>query len=195
MGENDEIFTRFKDYTVEYEELKIFGREAWAIKFRKPGGGNINSADFLWDRGSLHVSGDLGDATYCWYGNQPLAFFENISLDYFHSKCESSENGSRPHDWSMDVAKETFDDLVKDHGAEKKMEDLIVDYESPFQWNVWLWNHGCDVFDSDYCEYSGIGEVIPVRTKLHWAIIQLCARAIRDGVGTVQVEECPSTTA
>lgn len=193
-GENDEIFTQFKDYTVDYEELNLFGRELWAIRFRNPNGSSINMVDFLFDHGSIYVGGDLGSATYWWGTRLEILFFENISLHYFHSKCVASELGKLPHDWSEDEAKKRFGEIIKDHNIEDSIEDLDPDLSCKFDWNIWLQDNGLENFGDNYIEYSEIGNVISHRTKLHWAIIQLCARAIRDGVSTVKVEECPGTT-
>ena len=185
-GENDEIFTQFKDYTVDYEELNLFGRELWAIRFRNPNGSSINLVDFLFDHGSIYVGGDLGSATYWWGTGLKIAFFENISPDYFHSKCVASELGKLPYDWSEEKAKQRFKEMLKDHEVK---EDLYPpDLSSRFEWDIWLQENGWETFSDSYVEYSGIGEVISHRTNLHWAIIQLCARAIRDGVGVVKVE-------
>ena len=132
------------------------------------------------------MGGDLGSATYWWGTGLKIGFFENIGPDYFHSKCVASELGNLPCDWSEEKAKSRFKEMLKDHDVK---EDLYPpDLSSLFEWNIWLQENGWETFSDSYVEYSGIGEVISHRTKLHWAIIQLCARAIRDGVGTVKVE-------
>ena len=190
MDENDELFTQFKDYTVRYEKLKLFERNLWAVSFRRPDRSSINSVDFLWDRGGLHVSGDLGSAMYWWGRNQPVGFFEKISLHYFHSKCESSDRGKLPYDWSEEKAKKRFKEMLEDHDVKEEL--YPPDLSGQFEWNIWLQENGWETFSDSYVEYSGIGEVISHRTKLHWAIIQLCARAVRDGVDTVRIEECPN---
>ena len=82
MIADEDLAAQFDGYKVEFQDLKIFGADAWAVKFRRPEGGSINSVDFLFRRGLLSVTGDLGAATYWWGSQLHLAFFEKIATNH-----------------------------------------------------------------------------------------------------------------
>lgn len=76
----------------------------WRIRWARPGSSNF-WVDYLSCGGALFVRGDLGAATYVWNDRHiSPQFVANCAFDYFHSKCEASEDGSRPKQWEKSAA-------------------------------------------------------------------------------------------
>lgn len=70
-----------------------------ALRWKRPGTGNC-WVDYFVFGSTLFVRGDLGDAVYQW--SEPVTFewLSGIDLSYFVSKCQASELGSLPREWS-----------------------------------------------------------------------------------------------
>jgi len=174
----------------------------WHVLWKKDGESNYYM-DIIILRGNLYISGDLGEAVYCWGGKVTPAFLLQCSFDYFWGKCEASENGRHAVQWSEqaaeawlkdrweDVAEEFADDLKMQAIAKELFDDLRNVAHSKFEWQALLIeNQGtrddpvAKVLGEDaYCE-SGIwdaGEVPMARCILHWQGMRMAFRQLGYG--------------
>lgn len=146
----------------------------------KPGTG-IYRVRYLLYEGTLMVSGDIGEATYCWHprgGINGLRWIAGLSLDYFHGKCTASEDGRCSHwyEWDGDGARKTIREYFKDERSCKGYKKYL---ESSFpsvigDRDTFLAELRCgssdayDTFGDDWYEWvPNVGNVIPMRCQGH----------------------------
>jgi len=84
----------FKEHTASFILETIPPTEATILNWQKPGTWNYGMR-FIIHRRWLVVLGDLGEAVYGWGQDITPDFLAQLNFDYFHSKCEASENGRK----------------------------------------------------------------------------------------------------
>ena len=142
--------------------------------WQKPGTG-IYAVEYWFSRGTLAVSGDVGDAVYEWhYSIGNLSALANLSIDYFASKCRASEHGPGYRSWDEYTAKQNIPYYI-DTGdpiyTEQTRKAFIMTggwnaLYSKHEWNRWLGRDGHGVF-YDICEMGDIGMKIDHRCHAH----------------------------
>jgi hypothetical protein len=142
--------------------------------WKEPGTG-MYAVKYWFSRGTLAVSGDIGDAVYQWspeIGNLPdLA---NLSIDYFASKCRASEYGAGYRSWDENTAKKNILYYIDtgDPVNTEKTRKAFLDaggwnaLYSRYEWREWLSTEGYEVF-GDICEMGEIGMKIDIRCLGH----------------------------
>lgn len=103
FGHGDEIVRHgyFKKHDVLRHETMPNGAEF--MTFGQPGTINCR-LEYIYHNGRLFVSGDLGAATYVWYGTDTLEWVSGLNAGYFAGKCEASESGRGYKKWDADRA-------------------------------------------------------------------------------------------
>lgn len=113
---------------------------------------------YILDRGSLIVTGDMGEAIYQWSERITLKFLNGCYFGYFAGKCQASEVGRDFKEWNSDLARkrakeyiEEYDDLSWD-----KFVEAGGDAEFYYQedWHKWLEVNGDDLLGQDHWEWS-----------------------------------------
>ncbi len=94
----------FKDHTVTAYGTTAapdFGPVEF-LTWRKPES-NTYWIDYLFYKGQLVVTGDVGEAVY-WWGNHSLdlSWVSKCELDYFAGKCRASEEGRAYCEWNVE---------------------------------------------------------------------------------------------
>jgi hypothetical protein len=158
------------------------------MRWQKPGSW-VCGVDYLVRSGNLIVTGDLGEAIYCWHGNKvSLEWISGLDLYYFHGKCQASENGRnvKNYDWSEEKARRRIFEHFKDYydcKSAKKFKDMNPPIHNEREFVEWInANHDdvSDMFGIDYWEFLySCGRVIPARTRLHLLGLKLAFNKIK----------------
>lgn len=160
----------------------VESRTETTLIFRKPGTGDCRMRYDLIEKRILVVTGDLGDAVYRWSGYLDWEWFAKIDLGYFTSKCEASEDGRNPREWSARVAKARFREWADSYGDDtsRKIRRAKIEYtegpeafEGRGEWVRFISEIHNDGVIEDLEGAFGIGDVIPIRTVCHWRGLQL----------------------
>lgn len=166
-----------------YEQLMMdMIRKAWfpdhvatvsddgtSMLWAKPGTG-IYAVKYRIIGSHLVVLGDIGCAVYRWSDRISFNWLSRISLDYFHGKCEASEDGRIPDafddgqfisdlDFHTDdncPLRQTWDGWAED-GRREPSPESWRDFVSEFEGNGFV----------DLLEICP-GSVIPIRIIGHW---------------------------
>jgi len=112
----------------------------------KQANSSLYGLDYIAYKGYLHVTGDLGTATYRWSGDiceNNLSFFKNMDGSYFASKLESLD-GRRKNSWSSEKAKDYFSEIA--HSC------LEEELETDEEFNLTKLNEEIDKID--FSEYA-----------------------------------------
>lgn len=110
-----DIRTWYKDHVAEHSIFKNDkGEEIESLLWHKPGT-NCYRIRYLRIGRVLAVMGDLGEATYVWGSNAPLAFIAGCNVGYFIDKCEASPQGRSPRDWNSDEALKGLKEHFKEY--------------------------------------------------------------------------------
>jgi hypothetical protein len=161
---------------------EIFGSDLGRLEYmrwQEPGTWNCG-IDYMARCGNLYVSGDLGEAIYCWYAKAlSLEWIAGLNLDYFHGKTSASELGRmlENYEWDSDLArKKIFQYFKMERNCKgyKKFKDETRHsdlFDGKFQFHAWInrrHNLVYDLFGPDYWEFLyNMGRYIPLRTRLH----------------------------
>ncbi|MGE4537643.1 MAG: hypothetical protein AB7D37_11240 [Desulfovibrio sp.] len=174
----------------------------WHVLWKQDGT-SIYYMDIIILRNNLYISGDLGEAVYCWGDKITPDFLVGLDVGYFFSKCEASENGRRGKEWlesaAMDWLKEQWEEVIAEHGNDLSMvaiatelfEDLRAVAHSEWEWRskVMEFHESTDdpiskvLGDEAYSE-SGLwdaGNVPMARIILHWLGIKLAFKSLGFG--------------
>lgn len=194
FGERD-----FKDHKVEVLGGTP-GEGLWALRWQKPGS-YIDWMDIIHLAGAIFIRGDLGEAVYVWNGgNVHPNFLLGCDLDYFLSKVEASEKGTRYTQWDEKTALEWITDqrdFLIDHGdchpddVDDLLDDLRMAAGSEQEWSDFL----REEHDSPYDRISKImgqdaywdsdlpvaGSVPHVRAILHWQGLKMALKQLGFG--------------
>jgi hypothetical protein len=186
----------FKDHKANIE---LFDPEAIIIKWAKPGTG-IYAVTYIIRNNYLYVSGDIGEAVYCWSSAISPQFLSTLNLDYFASKCQASEAGRGYPSWDDEQAKENLMDALKYHIAsnneieesevtKEMVEDHLdeqntsLDYaedscSSKDLFYAWIGESGYDLFGSDWYENT-FGQTIDMRCEGHLIGIRMAVKQLQ----------------
>lgn len=142
----------------------------------KPGS-SVYRQNYICNDNFLYVSGDMGDAVYQWSQVVTLRWISGLSLDYFASKCQGSEDGRGYRRWDSDKARDYLDWLIQmrheeyedGEAFEKKVREsgAYDNISTQQEWHFWMQDGGYKTFGDDYYEYVDIGEVISLRCQSH----------------------------
>lgn len=166
----------FKEHKATmHEKAKVGNWEMECLRWQRPGSWTYG-IDYLLKNNTLIVTGDLGDAVYCWSGPfEGLEWIAGLSIDYFHGKCEASELGRnmRNYEWDAEVARKNIHQRFKENRDCKGYNDFFHEQEcldSADALNEWCQiNDPAAVFkDDDWWEWlPQCGRIMPIRTRAH----------------------------
>jgi hypothetical protein len=141
--DNDEKRIReewFKDHQARYYPYtckSIKNDVIEKITWKKPGT-SAYYVSYVYQNGTLFVSGDLGEAIYCWAPDMSFEQIASCNISYFHGKCRASEVGFPFNEWSEEKAKKyledcfSLDSLDFNNGINFNTE-VITDYKEEFR--------------------------------------------------------------
>jgi hypothetical protein len=174
----------------------------WHVLWKEDGSSNYYM-DVIILRNNLYISGDLGEAVYCWGEWITPDFLVDLDVHYFFSKCEASENGRRGREWSESAAtdwlKEQWEDIIPEceddlgmvSAATELFEDLRAVAHSEWEWRAKVWecheSHDdpiSKVLGNDAYTESSIwdaGKVPMTRIILHWLGMRLAFQSLGYG--------------
>lgn len=166
----------FKDHRIIFHETfeSNLGKIE-TLRWQKPGT-SIYMVDYVLKGATLFVSGDIGDAVYCWYGpNLSLKAISGMSIDYFHGKCQASEFGRslKCYEWDESEAEKTVKEYFDNYSTPEKYQkflELSPPLHDPFGLNCWAYyNDPSDILgDQDWYEwFPQCGEIYPARIRGH----------------------------
>lgn len=175
-----------KDFSEHKANLRMLDGIVELV-WQKPGTG-VNSIVYLMRKGFLYVSGDLGEAVYCWSGRVTLPFLNDCSLDYFQGKCEASETGRRFEVWDSDKAEARINRFPEDYGEDFNIElyktgkDAMIGAASTKEeWAQWLGtDEAYELLGADFWEYGDIGIDIHPRCIYHWLGLKLAYEQLKE---------------
>lgn len=158
---------------------EIFGAELGRIehlRFQRPGS-VVNMIDYMINMRRLIVTGDLGDAVYCWYNHRlSLDWIAGLDLGYFHGKCQASElgTGHDNHEWDEHKALKRIvqefreDKNLKGFREFREAEPPIYSKEEFTAWTYERHDELVEWFGEDWWDWvPSCGNSIPIRTRLH----------------------------
>jgi hypothetical protein len=148
---------------------RSFIGHAEEVIWRNKSGSSTYGVNYMFSRGTLVVTGDLGDAVYIWHpsiGN--ISALAGLELHYFSEKCQASPVGRGYKSWDFETAKEgilyRIDDIAEER--ESSSEELLQEFkqtggmDSLFhqnEWVQWLYHSGNRFFGTEYWELGEIG--------------------------------------
>jgi hypothetical protein len=155
------------------------------IEWKKPGTGIFGVRYVLWG-GTLYVSGDIGEAVYCWSSEISIQFLASCNLDYFLGKCQASETGRSFVEWDDDVARYKLDDMLKD---EAECEGVSVESTELFKILEGVSDkEGCESAAREAYDGDGdserasmihdAGEVPNMRAIAHWKGLRMIQETV-----------------
>ncbi len=171
----------------------VEGAPLYMIRWCKPGT-SVFYMEFIIHRGNLYVCGDLGCATYRWYGGDSTthhpSFYGDLGLSYFKEKMEASEygRGYEAEELNKEEVRRDLYQIRKDMAQEqrdfggrldqlrayKEHRDDIIEAAhcgNKHEWIEWVKAHDdimIDLFGYDWhSAMSGLGMVTPVRIVAH----------------------------
>ncbi len=177
----------FKDHIVRdhVRSNMIDGRKMERMVWARPDS-SIYRVDYIRVGGVLHVSGDLGFASYVWdyWGdsNIDLAWIGHCDVGYFASKCQASEAGRDFRLWDPATLRRRLDQLFSDPDmfeSEERCEEIRANLEesmgygaddymsSDRDWYRWCWEHAQDIFGDCWWELIPEGWVLHPRCRAH----------------------------
>lgn len=172
----------------------------WRIRWAKPGSSNF-WVDYLSCGGALFVRGDLGEAVYVWNDRHITPqFVANCGFDYFHSKCEASEDGSRPQQWEKSAALKWLHEVrvdlresVKEGGVGESearerfalLRTVQGKADCVDEFRDFIRNNGNKFYSAgfdtdDLSTFYDAGMVPAARCILHWLGIKAAVAALMD---------------
>ncbi len=199
-------FPNHKAEIINVSAESIVGEDFTIIKWHQPGT-SFYSVTYIIRRNYLYVSGDIGEAVYCWGSTISPEFLAVCSLDYFAGKCQASEYGRGYKTWNGDIAYKSCISYIKDMIAEETCDNyypVVAEDVSPEQIKAylskkadgmttgdlkeacyskyslsrWLEDYGVEVFGQDFWELS-FGEVIDIRCEGHLIGIKMAAEQLK----------------
>lgn len=143
------------------------------------------------ENGTLHVAGDLGFASYCWYSKDvTFPWLAELNLDYFASKCVASGVGRRYREWDEDTArrylKEFFisEELTSAQlkwWSENQEDALGAAYDKD-EWLLWLtlnlYDSGPPIETECLSGLAVCGLVTAGRCIAHWYGLKLAMKQL-----------------
>lgn len=169
------ILKDFRDHKASYHVFnKICEENKKPIRIEflewKKEKSNLYAITYMLNNGFLHVSGDLGSATYRFYDDCDLEWISKCDISYFYSKCEASETGKNFTFWNADEAIKKLESYAsQDFFSIEEFKEANGDSElyNEQEWMIWLSSHGYEVFGENYVEMGNIGETIHHRCFYH----------------------------
>ena len=183
MRHEEKIKNDFKDhkaYYSSYIKLEKDGNrivdDIEVLYWKKPDSA-IYGVIYMMKYNSLFITGDLGEAVYCWSSPEKLKWVANLDLQYFASKCKASENGRGNKEWDPDYTENKLKEYMKDNFDENDYKEIWMKFEEERgpsalfyqqEWHSWLQDHGYEVFGDEWYEWApDIGNVISLRCEYH----------------------------
>lgn len=157
----------FAEHEVSVRVLEQEGFQPMTVvEWRKPGD-SCYAMRFIIHCGFLYVAGDLGEATYRWYGPDiGLAFFKNIGFDYFLGKCQASEYGSQTEMAQFDRDTLALDIAEEREEAEKDLADALAELRETGECD-----EDCQGLDERLAAFNELAEVMSfsdINSKHDW---------------------------
>jgi hypothetical protein len=192
--ERKEFDSWFKNHVATYEEITTpKGINIEILTWRQPES-SIYFIRYIKNRGTLSVSGDVGDAIYQWHHSiGSMECIAGLEVDYFASKCMASENGRGYKEWNEDEAKKDIEDYITECEKEWDDEEKALDIREKFaildgnealssmgEWHAWLHENGYEFFGDDYYEFGNIGTVVDMRCHSHLYGLKLAIKQLTE---------------
>lgn len=178
--------------TTTYEDSLGRRHRLEHLVFKKPNTG-FYYIEFIMHNNYLHVTGDVGEATYWWSDRHDLAWASRCDLGYFSSKCTSSPVGVPFKTWTEKTARQHVAHLLEDLDDEDRTRRFKTwggwkHLDTNFDWIEWLRTpaRGVDestkgdyFFGPDYlCEVTSIGFDIDIRCQMHLVALKLAMQKV-----------------
>lgn len=157
------------------------------LVFKRPNSG-FYYIEFIMHNNYVHVTGDVGEATYWWSDRHDLAWVSQCDLSYFSSKCTASPVGVPFKTWTEKTATRYLEHYWEEREDEERVRRFKRwggwrNLDREFDWIEWLRTPARGVeadtkgeyfFGPDYlCEVTGIGFDIDIRCEMHLAALKL----------------------
>ena len=175
--------TWFKDHIAQYTLHGIYGNLS-VLRWAKPGTG-IFATRYMFDQNKMYVTGDLGEAVFCFSGRSDVFVQSQYNLHYFESKMAAYSDARREYDSSKALAglrewlEELKDaDIAYDHNQVQGLISDALSCNSVSEWHYCVDQRSDFIskLDSEYCEWMyNIGSEIPVRVHSYLIGLQMAA--------------------
>lgn len=173
-------FPNHKATYTEHGDLKVL---TW-----KKDGTIAYSVRYVFDGGRMYVTGDLGEAAFCFTEKADLHVISQYSLDYFEEKMRAYHGKRRDFDSDQAVArlrewvKQLKENQVEyDHDEMRELFDKARSCSSTDEWAHAVNSQYEFVSDLD-CDYwdwmYGIGDQIPIRLRGYLIGLKMAAEQL-----------------
>ena len=195
----DDIRDHWFEIHVVHDHVKsnmVDGRTMERLTWKRPGTNNYR-VDYLRIGSILHVSGDIGFASYAWSYDEStdLKWISKLNIAYFASKCEASEYGRGYTDWCDIKLCERMDALFNDTRlfsssaqAAKTKAAFYAKFEflgglptSKEEWHKWRHANAEEIFGEDLWEFIPTGEIIAHRCHAHLLGLNMAMKQLAEG--------------
>lgn len=177
-------FTEHQATYTEYGNLKV-------LCWEKPGT-NIYMIRYVFDGNNMYVSGDLGEAVFCFTEKADLFIQSKYDLGYFESKLEAFSDPKR--DFDSEKAVRNLREWLKEFKEDGEkynhfhMEELFNAARECCTTSEWEHKVNCrsdfiSELDPNYWEWMyNIGDVIPIRVQSYLIGLKMAAEQLNSNV-------------
>lgn len=174
----------FKDHQATYEEhgdLKV-------LQWKKPGT-IYYMVRYVFDGCKMYVSGDLGEAVFCFTEKADLFRQCKYSLYYFEVKLtafsedrrgfDSDQAIQRLREWLKEIKE---DEAIYDHDSMRELFEEARSCNSKSEWAGIVNQHSDFIseLDCNYWEwFYNIGDVIPIRIRSYLVGLKMAAEQLQ----------------
>jgi hypothetical protein len=157
---------------------------------------------FIFDGCKMYVSGDIGEAVFCFTEKVDVHTFNDYNINYFESKLralsedrrtfESTKAVKRLRHWLNELKEDQID---YDHDEMKELFDEVRECGSKSEWRHIIQNHEefISEIEPDYWEWiDGCGDEIPIRVHSYLIALQMAWEKLK--VNTESPEKKDSWT-
>jgi len=168
---------RYQNHNIYTDDKKRPPDDIMFYHWRNPKHPMTYLVNYCFVRNILFVSGDIGEATYKFSDFVTMNGVANCNVDYFSSKCTSSEYGREYKQWDTPSAVKWFkefmkrEDIVDREEIQEFLKEGLEIMEGEYygsEWKEFILNHAYGVLDSEDSSYlSDIGMRVSWRCQGH----------------------------
>jgi hypothetical protein len=112
LKEIEKVKNKFKDHVltpiITSENFKIY-------EFRNKNGDSCYYQRWIFDRGTLIVTGDCYDSIYRWGSEISLESLSKMGIDYFSGKCVADKNGRKQEEYDPHYGERRLKEIATQH--------------------------------------------------------------------------------
>lgn len=175
----DDWFPEHKATYTEHGDLNVL---TW-----KKEGAICYYVRYVFDGGRMYVSGDLGEAVFCFTEKADVHIQSQYSLDYFISKLQAYHGATKDFDSEKAVARlrEWLKELKENEVTydHDQMRDFFDEARSCSSTQEWAWIINKSDFlgeiEIDFWEWMyGVGDVTPLRMQSYLIGLKMAAEQL-----------------